>query len=76
MRSRHIYLGNQPEGFKKWLKMIGVSEFDEETTITLAEVVLDDNLLMMALTVESDFLAGYEKLNENDYQYNKGELQS
>ena len=47
--------------------MIGVSEVDEETTITLAEVVLDDNLLMIALTVESDFLVGYEKLNENDF---------
>ena len=64
--SAHLF--GEPAGrFQEVAKMIGVSEVDEETTITLAEVVLDDNLLMMALTVESDFLAGYEKLNENDF---------
>ena len=64
--SAHLF--GEPTGrFQEVAKMIGVSEVDEETTITLDEVVLDDNLLMMALTVESDFLAGYEKLNENDF---------
>lgn len=64
--SAHLF--GEPAGrFQEVAKMIGVSEVDEETTITLDEVVLDDNLLMMALTVESDFLAGYEKLNENDF---------
>lgn len=64
--SAHLF-GEATGRFQEVAKMIGVSEVDEETTITLDEVVLDDNLLMMALTVESDFLAGYEKLNENDF---------
>ena len=48
--SAHLF--GEPTGrFQEVAKMIGVSEVDEETTITLDEVVLDDNLLMMALTV-------------------------
>lgn len=64
--SAHLF--GEPTGrFQEVAKMIGVSQTDQDSTITLDEVILDDNLLMMALTVESEFLAGYENLNENDF---------
>lgn len=64
--SAHLF-GESTGRFQEVAKMIGMSQINQESTITLDEVVLDDNLLMMALTVESDFLSGYEKLNENDF---------
>lgn len=64
--STHLF--GEPTGrFQEVAKMIGVSQTDQASTITLDEVILDDNLLMIALTVESEFLAGYEGLNENDF---------
>ncbi|BEH92031.1 MAG: DUF4179 domain-containing protein [Turicibacter sp.] len=59
--------GGTTEKFQKVATEIGESMTDKDLVITVEEVVLDDNLLLMALTVESEFLKGYEGLNENDF---------
>ena len=62
--------GGTTEKFQKVATEIGESMTDKDLVITVEEVVLDDNLLLMALTVESEFLKGYEGLNENDFFIN------
>ncbi len=59
--------GGPTEKFQDLSNGIGLSKTDKDSVITVDEVVLDDNLLLMSLTVESEFLKGYEGLNENDF---------
>lgn len=59
--------GGPTEKFQDLSNGIGMSKTDKDSVITVEEVVLDDNLLLISLTVESEFLKGYEGLNENDF---------
>ncbi|MEG2935648.1 MAG: DUF4179 domain-containing protein, partial [Clostridium sp.] len=64
--------GEPTERFKEAAQVIGEVKEDNGVSVMLDEVILDDNILMMALTVESDFLKGYEGLNEGDFFYLDG----
>ena len=58
--------GEPTKRFQEAAKVIGKSKTNNSGTITLDEAILDDNTLMLGLTVESDFLKGYEGKNEGD----------
>lgn len=64
--SQYVF-GGTTEKFQEVANGIGVSKVDKDSVITIEEAVLDDNLLLMTLKVESEFLEGYEGLNESDF---------
>ncbi|MGL5243713.1 MAG: DUF4179 domain-containing protein, partial [Sarcina sp.] len=59
--------GEPTKRFEEAAKVIGESKTNKSGTITLDEAIFDDNILMLGLTVESDFLKGYEEKNEGDF---------
>lgn len=59
--------GEPTEKFKSSSQVVGSAITSNGSTITLNEVVVDENLIVMTLLVESDFLNGYEGKNEEDF---------
>lgn len=59
--------GRPTDDYQEAATLIGESVIDQGGVITLDEVVLDENLLMVALTVESEFLKDFKGKNENDF---------
>ena len=59
--------GRPTEDYQEAATLIGESVTNQAGVITLDEVILDENLLMVALTVESDFLENFKGENENDF---------
>ncbi|MPQ44555.1 DUF4179 domain-containing protein [Clostridium tarantellae] len=61
--------GEPTKKFEEAAKVIGQSKTNKSGTITLDEAIFDDNILMLGVTVESNFLKGYEGKNEGDFFY-------
>ena len=59
--------GRPTEDYQEAATLIGESVTNQAGVITLDEVILDENLLMVALTVESEFLDNFKGKNENDF---------
>lgn len=66
--------GEPTDKYQEAAKVIGDFKEDNGVSVMLDEVILDDNILMLALTVESNFLKGYEGLNEGDFFYLDGNI--
>ncbi len=64
--------GEPTDRFKEAAQVIGEAKESNGVSVMLDEVILDENMLMMTLIVESDFLRGYEGLNEGDFFYLNG----
>lgn len=61
--------GEPTDKYEESAQVIGEVKNHRGVSVMLDEVILDENTLMMTLTVESDFLRGYEGLNEGDFFY-------
>lgn len=59
--------GEPTEKYAEAATYIGESKVSNGTKITLEEIILDETKVMVSLTVESDFLRGYEDKNEGDF---------
>lgn len=64
--------GEPTDRFKEATQVIGEAKESNGVSVMLDEVILDENMLVMTLIVESDFLRGYEDLNEGDFFYLNG----
>lgn len=61
--------GESTKKFQDIAQAIGKCTTNNGASITLNEAVLDDNVIMLALTVESDFLKTSKADNEQDFFY-------
>ncbi len=59
--------GEPTDKYEQLAQPIGQTISDKGVIMTVDEVVLDDNYLYFTLTVESEFLKGFEGQNENDF---------
>lgn len=51
----------------KYSQGVELSKTDKDTTISVKDFIVDENMFMIGVTVESDILSGYEGKNESDF---------
>lgn len=59
--------GSPIDKYVKYSEDVNMSVTDKNTTISVTDFIIDENIYMIGLTVESDMLSGYDGKNERDF---------
>ncbi|MGL5330863.1 MAG: DUF4179 domain-containing protein [Peptostreptococcaceae bacterium] len=59
--------GSPMDKYIKYSEGVEISVTDKDTTISITDFIIDENIYMIGLNVESDVLSGYEGKNERDF---------
>lgn len=59
--------GSPVDKYIKYSQGVEISATDNDTTISVTDFIIDENMFMIGLIVESDILSGYEGKNEGDF---------
>ena len=59
--------GSPVDKYAKYSQGVELSKTDKDTTISVTDFIIDENIFMIGLMVESDTLSGYEGKNERDF---------
>ncbi|MGL5331051.1 MAG: DUF4179 domain-containing protein [Peptostreptococcaceae bacterium] len=59
--------GSPVDKYVKYSQGVEISETYKNTTISVNDFIIDENMFMIGLTVESDTLSGYSGKNERDF---------
>jgi len=66
--------GSPVDKYIKYSQGVEISATDKDTTISVTDFIIDENMFMIGLIVESDILNGYEGKNELDFVNISGEI--
>ncbi|WP_158540612.1 DUF4179 domain-containing protein [Romboutsia weinsteinii] len=59
--------GTPVDKYVKYAEGVGIVSENKKATVTLNEVIVDENICMFGFTIESDALKGYEGKNSGDF---------
>jgi hypothetical protein len=59
--------GSPVDKYIKYSQGVEISATDKDTTISVTDFIIDENMFMIGLIVESNILSGYEGKNERDF---------